>query len=134
MSHGCFAELTLDTEESRQLIAEGSKNQVKTNAVIEFSYKVSSSIAVLESNMEQASHGAAALQLVPDSVQQAATVVGSLPAVVDTFKPMLDDLLKNVGTIVKVVDGMAQVGRKPQMLGSTCILSSLFLRFIRTPV
>lgn len=120
-----FAGLTLATAENRQLTLEDAKRRVKwQHAVIEFSYKFSSSVAALEETMEQASTGIDALRLAPDSVQQAATAIESLPEVVDSFKPSLDILLKNVGTLVQFVDGMAQVSQKPRILSPAGTLSA----------
>ena len=112
--------------ESRQLIVEDTKIQVKwKHAVVEFSYKVSSSAAALEETMKQANAGIAALRLAPGSVQQAATAIESLPHVVDSFQPTLDLLLKNVGALVHVVDGMAKVGRNHRIPSAAGILSAL---------
>lgn len=91
--------------ESRQLIVENVRHQAEINDTsIQFSYNISYSPAALTHAMQRANHGVAVLRESSISV-----TLGSASDAIDTFKPVMNILLKNVETLMNVVDGIAQV-------------------------
>ena len=121
---------------NRRLIVQGKKGRARVKgAVIEFSWKVSSSAVaqrnITERAVEQANTALFDLLQAPDAGQQSVPAIGGVLSVVDNVKStaeIWEPLLKNVNAIVEIVDKMTEVRRVFRPIRPSCSLCPL--RFI----